>query len=363
MQVSAARINTVLASGMRILHVILTKGFTGAERSTAESCNHQVALHPTACLMRIRQGRHRKGGVASLAANLDPRVAVLRMPRRWLARSVLEHHIRRFAPDVIHAHLNDAERLVAQVRTAAAKVATLHLDELEPYHLQFDGIVTIARWQRRLIPASYPGAVIDWPNSYIPHRRLDADQLRSLRAGLGLRPDDYVIGGVGSLILRKGWDTLIRAFGQADLPNARLLIIGDGRDRSRFEALADSRVLLPGFRANAKDYFQLFDLLVCPSRREAFGRVLIEALDAGSPVVASETDGCREILAEYPGDLFPIEDVDALTVLLRRHYEARTPRVTVDLSRYGIENSGRVLLEGYASAVEWRRAARDLTLG
>lgn len=342
---------------MRILHVILTKGFTGAERSTAESCNHQVALHPTACVMRIRQSRHRKGGVASLAANLDSRVQVLRMPRRWFARAVLERHIQRFAPNVIHAHLNDAEQLVAQIRTSAAKVATLHLDELAPYHLQFDGLVTIARWQGRLIPANYRGAVIDWPNSYIPHRRLDGEHLRSLRAELGLRASDYVIGGVGSLILRKGWDTLIQAFRQADLPDARLVIIGDGRDRARFAALGDQKVLLPGFRANAKDYFQIFDLLVCPSRREAFGRVLIEALDAGTPVVASDTDGCREILAEFPGDLFPIEDVAALSGLLRHHYQARTPRVAVDLSRYGIENSGRVLLEGYASAVERRLPA------
>lgn len=342
---------------MRILHVILTKGFTGAERSTAESCNFQVGAHPTACLMRLRQGRHRKGGVASLAANLDPRVQVLRMPRRWFARAVLERHIERFAPDVIHAHLNDAERLIAPLRTRAAKVATLHLDELEPYHLQFDGLVTIARWQARLIPASYPGAVIHWPNSYIPHRRLDPAAVRSLRSELGLRDSDYVIGGVGTLILRKGWDTLIKAFHQANLADARLVIIGDGRDRSAFEALADQRVVLPGFRANVKEYFQIFDLLVCPSRREAFGRVLIEALDAGTPVVASDTDGCREILAQYPGDLFPIDDVAALSALLRRHHEARTPRVTVDLSQFRIESSGRVLLKGYADAIARRSSS------
>jgi glycosyltransferase involved in cell wall biosynthesis len=345
---------------MRILHVILTKGFTGAERSTAESCNYQVTQHPTACVMRFRQSRHRRGGIASLAANLDPRVQVLRMPRRWFARPVLERHIERFAPDVIHAHVTDAEQLIASLRTKAAKIATLHLDEFKPYHLQFDGLVTIARWQARLIPESYRGAVIHWPNSYIPHRRLDAAEKRSLRAELGLRDSDYVIGGVGSLIARKGWDTLIKAFRQANLPEARLVIIGDGRDRAAFEALADQRVLLPGFRANVKDYFQIFDLLVCPSRREAFGRVLIEALDAGTPVVASDTDGCREILSQYPGDLFPVDDVTALTSLLRRHYEAHTPRVTVDLSQFEIANSGRVLLEGYAEAITKKAARGDV---
>lgn len=343
---------------MRILHVILTKGFTGAERSTAESCNHQVVAHPTACAMRIRQGRRRKGGTASLAAQLDPRVQVLRMPRRWGAQLVLEQHVRRFRPDVIHAHLNDAERLVAKLQTTAAKVATLHLDELAPYHLKFDGLVTIARWQTGLIPADYRGVMVHWPNSYIPHRRLSDEEVRALRAELGLQAHDYVIGGVGSLIMRKGWDTLIEAFRRADLPNARLVILGDGRDRERFASLADGRVLLAGFRPNVKDYYRVFDLLVCPSRREAFGRVLLEALDAGTPVIASATDGCREILSRYPGDLFPIEDVSALEALLRKHHLARTPRLSVDLSEHSIEHAGQVLLEGYASAIE-RRKARE----
>jgi glycosyltransferase involved in cell wall biosynthesis len=284
-------------------------------------------------------------------------VQVLRMPRRWAARAMLDYHVKRFAPDVIHAHLNDAERLVADLETPAAKVATLHLDEVAPYQLKFDGLVTIARWQGRLIPPDYQGAVIDWPNSYIPHRRLSDGERQMLRRELGLRQDDFIIGGVGSLIMRKGWDTLIDAFCRADMPDARLVIIGDGRDRARFQSMANERVTLAGFRGNAKDYYQVFDLLVCPSRREAFGRVLLEALDAGTPVVASDTDGCKEILARYPGDLFPVGGVPALQAMLEKHYRARPRRVSVDLSQHLIEHAGRVLLEGYGSAVK-RAAAR-----
>ena len=110
-----------------------------------------------------------------------------------------------------------------------------------------------------------------------------------------------------------------------------------------------------GFRSNVKDYYQAFDLFVCPSRREPLPRVILEALDAGVPVVASTADGCRELLEVYPGDLFPIEDVTALAALLRQHYEARTPHREVDLSAHHLDTTARVLLERYVAVIAHRR--------
>jgi glycosyltransferase involved in cell wall biosynthesis len=63
--------------------------------------------------------------------------------------------------------------------------------------------------------------------------------------------------------------------------------------------------------------------------------VLLEALDAGVPVIASNAKGPSDVLSRFPGDLFPAGDVDALAVLLRRHAalgrRSKTPR---DLSAY-----------------------------
>lgn len=342
---------------MRILHVILSKGFTGAERSAIESCNHQSSSHETMCVVRLRQGRRRQGEFAAISEHAASRVDIARIPRRLFARSALRRVAARFRPDVIHAHLEDASRLVPQLETTAVTVATLHMHYFDGAYLPFDGLVCVAQWQERIIPAAYRGTVFHWPSLFIPHRRLSGAEITALRHDLGIADTEYLIGGVGSLVHRKGWDTLIRAFRGADLSNARVVILGDGRDRAELEALADSRVSLPGHRNNIKDFYQALDLFVCPSRHEAYPLVLLEALDAGVPVVTSDCDGCREIAGSYRGDVFPVDDAGALRELLIKHYQARTPRQAVDLSQHYPENSGRILLQAYETLLAQRRVS------
>jgi glycosyltransferase involved in cell wall biosynthesis len=106
-------------------------------------------------------------------------------------------------------------------------------------------------------------------------------------------------------------------------------------------------VHLAGYRADVKDCYQAFDLFVCPSRREPLGRVVLEALDAGTPVLASATDGPSELHARHGGDLFPVGDVAALAARLRHHYQARTARTEHDLSAYHIDTVARETLAAY----------------
>jgi glycosyltransferase involved in cell wall biosynthesis len=110
---------------------------------------------------------------------------------------------------------------------------------------------------------------------------------------------------------------------------------------------AGERVHLAGYRADVKDYYQAFDLFVCPSRREPLGRVVLEALDAGTPVLASATDGPAELLARHGGDLVPVGDVAALAARLRHHFEVRTARTEHDLSAYHIDTVARETLAAY----------------
>ena len=63
--------------------------------------------------------------------------------------------------------------------------------------------------------------------------------------------------------------------------------IGEGRTRHQLEKLADDRVLLPGFKDNVRDYLQIMDVFVSAAREEAFGLSIVEACEAGLPVIAS----------------------------------------------------------------------------
>src|SRR3546814_4666818 len=93
-----------------------------------------------------------------------------------------------------------------------------------------------------------------------------------------------------------------------------------------------------GWRKDLKDVYQSLDLFVCPSRFEPLPRVMLEAYDAGVPVISSDAGGCPELVEEHGGDLFPREDVPALIALLERHARERAPRRQVDLSAHHVRS-------------------------
>lgn len=340
---------------MRIVHIILSRGFAGSERATAEMCNAHAGAHDI--LLIIKRAHAGPTGV-SIRQWLDPRVRVVEVGN-WLPRADIARALAEFRPDVIHAHLRRSTRMLARIGPAAPTIATLHLAVNGPHFVAMDAIVCIAQWQKRAIPADYAGRVFDINESLIPNRRLAADEVGRLRAELGAQAGDYLVGGVGRLAHSKGFDVLIEAFRRANLPGARLVILGEGRERKRLERMLAPAITLPGFRNDVKDCYQAFDLFGSPSRSEPLGRVILEALDAGTPVVAAATLGPSEILRKYPGDLFPVGDADALAGLLRRHHGARTPHARHDLSPYFIENVARETLAAYTELIERKRTARE----
>ncbi len=158
--------------------------------------------------------------------------------------------------------------------------------------------------------------------------------MAALRRDMGAGPDDFVIGAVGRLHRVKGFDLLIQAFAQARPQRAWLVIVGDGEERARLEALCGERVVFLGYQTRAKDYYQAFDLLAVSSRDEPFSLTILEAMDADLPNVATAAEGPKQILTGQPAELVPLDDVEALAAALRRAAEARPGRVRYDLSRF-----------------------------
>ncbi len=133
----------------------------------------------------------------------------------------------------------------------------------------------------------------------------------------GQRP---VILGAGRLAPQKDFATLIRAFALVRKQRpARLLILGEGEERQRLETLAvelgiGQDVSLPGYEENPHKYMSRAALFVLSSAWEGFGNVLVEALAAGAPVLATDCkDGPREILERVAqGRLVRVGDADAM---------------------------------------------------
>lgn len=143
------------------------------------------------------------------------------------------------------------------------------------------------------------------------------------RETLGLPPDAWVVGNVGRLHPDKDQATLIRSFAQAlpKLPATSLLaIMGSGRLEPSLRALASKldiseRVRFLGQVPLGRRYFKAFDVFALTSDHEPFGMVLLEAMAAGVPVVASDCGGAREVV-EGVGKIFPLRDHHALAAEL-----------------------------------------------
>ena len=343
---------------MRIMHVILSRGFAGSERYAAELASFQAAEHEV--MLVVRRTHRNRFGISIIDAVSD-RVRVSPVPTWLFTQHAIQRRVCEFRPDVIHTHLRRSGRIIARARSAAPSVATLHNGANGPHFFELDGLICNAHWQVRQIPATYPGQVFKLNQLFTPHRRVDAAEIAALRASLGVAPEHFLVGAVARLAHSKGLDHLIEGFRAADLPNARLVILGEGRERRRLKRLLGPTMSMPGFRKNIKDYYQAFDLFVCPSRREPLPLVMLEAFDAGLPMVASTADGCRELIDEFGGDLFPIGDVAALAAILRARASAPRQRLVHDLSPHFIENVNRTIMDVYDRLLARRRQQRSNT--
>jgi glycosyltransferase involved in cell wall biosynthesis len=335
---------------MRIMHFILSRGFAGSERATAEMCNAHAAAHEV--LLVVRRGQRRHG--VGIRDYLDSHVAVREVHDLWPGPGLREA-MAAFRPEIVHAHLRRAARLLARASPPCPTIATLHLWLNGSHYLSMDGLIVIAQWQKRGLDG-YAGRVFDINESLVPHRCLAPMERARLRADLGASQDDFLIGGVGRLVHSKGFDLLIRAFLRAAPAQAKLVIVGEGRERRRLEKLAAGRALFTGFRSDVKDCYQALDLFVSPSRSEPLGRVVLEALDGGAPVLATATEGPSEILTRFPGTLVPVADEAALAGAIAALAHERPPRHRPDLSDYHLERIAAQTLAAYQTLAGAARA-------
>lgn len=80
-------------------------------------------------------------------------------------------------------------------------------------------------------------------------------------------------------------------------------------------------------------------------------------MDGGVPVIASDAGGCKELIEDYGGDMFPAGDVDALAQLLAQRCNALPERHRPDLSEHHVEAANRRMEAFYAQLVQERQRA------
>lgn len=239
-----------------------------------------------------------------------------------------------FAPDVVHAHepLTPSLSMLSTYAATAPVVATFHAfaersrlmelaaPVLRTIHRRIAASVAVSEAAAAFLARAFPGSVEIVPPA------IDTERFARPRGRADL-PGGRIVLWTHRLDPQKGFRVAVRAFAQlaSELGDVQLVVAGAGRDRDAVDELSDaarSRVHMLGAIPNDElpAFHAAADAFVAPATgQESFGIVLVEAMAAGVPVVASDIPGYREVVRDgAEGLLVPPGDPVALAASLRR---------------------------------------------
>ena len=152
---------------------------------------------------------------------------------------------------------------------------------------------------------------------YFANMRID---IKARKKELEIPPGYNVVGTIGRLVPIKGYKYLISAAKKIveEVDKTVFVIVGDGYLKLELEKYAEAlgvrkNIIFTGWRADSSDILYLFDIFVLPSLNEGMGRVIIEAMALGKPVVASSVGGILDLIKDSKnGILVPPRNSDAL---------------------------------------------------
>lgn len=278
---------------------------------------------------------------------LDPRLPHRALGARSLTRSLpaLVRTVRALKPQAILSTMLDANVAAYLAGRCAAPGAAILLRETNSLraradigplrrrlacfaYRRADRVIALSEGVRRELIADMnlaPAQVVTIPN---PVRRDEIAAAVAAARGhsrpAGLRADLRYVLAIGRLHPQKGYDILIDAMAAQD-EDIGLVILGEGPDRPALEhrarqsGLAD-RIHMPGFLCDTAPYLAHASLFALSSRWEGFGHVIVEAMAAELPVVATDCPyGPADIIrAGETGLLVRPEDPEALGLAIRR---------------------------------------------
>jgi glycosyltransferase involved in cell wall biosynthesis len=238
------------------------------------------------------------------------------------------------APDLVHLHA--AKAGLAGRLAVRGRLPTV----FQPHAWSFEAVTgplraaTIAwerlatRWSDVLVcvseaeRAAGAAAGVRMPRTAVVPNGVDLTRLTTAgpeerkvaRAVLGLTPDVPLCVCIGRLARQKGQDVLLAAWPSVlqEVPDAELLLVGDGPDRAELQRTAPPRAQFAGGQADVLDWLAAADVVVAPSRWEGMALVPLEAMARARSVVVSDVAGMAEAVAPGAGAIVPVGQTQPL---------------------------------------------------
>ncbi|MCR4346529.1 MAG: glycosyltransferase [Sulfuricaulis sp.] len=340
---------------MRILHIIESLDFGGAEKVTVSLANGMAASHDVTicCLKRV--------GV--LGTQTDKRVRIVCLDKgegnEYLLPLRLAGLIRKHGFDVVHTHNwavfleGGLAGLLAGTRILIHTVHGPYAD-YAPSRLSRFKIAVRHTLERRLARRFCRIATVsDAIRSYIEKDiRIPARHLITVHNGIPANNISFIqrperphvtFMTVGRLAPIKNHALMLRAFHTVSKgnPNVRLVIVGDGPERPALERFIrenglDDKVTLPGFRDDIDLLLREADVFLLTSHYEGISIALLEAMRAGLPAIGTAVGGIPETIIDgKTGLLVAPDSQEDLVKAMLRLADSKTGRD--DMGRQGYD--------------------------
>lgn len=323
---------------MRILHLISSTGFYGAEN----------------VILNLARGLREDGHIPYIlclkgVSKTDPEIYFQALKEGLLSKVIPCRHrfdikvigeIKKFVSveniDIIHSHgyKGNFYGLMASKFSRVPIITTIHLWTGETRKLRFYEYLD-KRWlvksMNHVVLVS-PTFYSDVKNSnlgtehitFIPNG-IDTETFNPSRVSGSVRKEfgiekALIIGNVARFHQEKGHVQLINIFNriQSQIPEARLLLVGDGPLRNNLKSLVrrldlQDKVIFAGVRSDLPALYKAMDIFVMPSQKEGMPMALLEAMAMALPVVATAVGGIPYVISkDGDGVLVEPQDADAL---------------------------------------------------
>lgn len=328
---------------MIILHVVAPAEIGGLERVVHNlAIGHRSMGHDVHVASVFDSDASNHPFLTPLQAESVVTVPIRVAPRQYLReQSRIKALCREVGPDVVHTHGYRCDVLASAVarRFGIPTVTTVHgfaggdlknrfYEWLQKRAFRrFAAVVAVSRPLYRQLA--------EWVTSerlhFIPNACSDsvaAVSRADARCRLGLAADDFIVGWVGRLSREKGADLVIEALIHLSELPVRMSFIGDGKEKQALRELAsmkrlDDRICWHGRVEQASRLLSAFDVVVLSSRTEGTPMVLLEAMSAGVPIIASAVGGVPDVLSDREALLVEGPDPLRLAAAIREVYESR----------------------------------------
>lgn len=323
----------------RILHMTATAGIGGGPTYVTAVARHQQR---SGWQVRIFCSDEKPFVEIWQRMGLDVSVLPMRRPGLYSVWQLLKELLR--APAPIHAHGRGAAFFAVWVKLLV-RVPVIYTPHGPHYaykrgwryasswcfellfRLAFDAVIYVSHGERQTaqdhhLPVRRSLVVISGLMREEHSQSASPMTREALLREWNIPSDRFVIGWIGRFDYAKGLDLLLASISQvlAKVPEAVWVVIGDGeRQELRFwqNRMADSgqlgKVRFLGARPDACRLIRAFDLFVSTSRWEGLPLVLLEVMEQGVPIVASDVVGNRDVLNGW-GYLFPAEEVTGIAL-------------------------------------------------